>query len=108
MGENRRTEIEQRIGELRLHLSSNTSDIGDWKIAKCMEAFVSGSDMPYDFAKLRADRQAARDEINALQMELDSLPIESTFKPWTEEDEREAHPENFPEEENVENDEETV
>ena len=95
MEENRRTEIEQRIGELRIHLSSNTSEIGDWKVAKCAEAFISGTEMPYDFEQLKADRQAVRNEINALQIELASIPIEDTFKPWTEEDEREAHPENF-------------
>lgn len=108
MEESRSAQIEKKIGELRLHLSSNTSEIGDWKVAKCAEAFISGTEMPYDFEQLKADRQAVRDEINALQIELASIPIEDTFKPWTEEDEREAHPENFAKEENIENDQETI
>lgn len=68
--ESKRQEIERKIGELRIKLTSNTSEIGDWKIAKCTEAFIAGEAMPYDFEKLKADRQEARAEINRLEEEL--------------------------------------
>lgn len=37
---------------------------GDYKVIKCMEAFLCGEPLPYDIAALRAERQALRDKVN--------------------------------------------
>lgn len=36
---------------------------GDYKIIKCMEAFLCGEPLPYDIAALHAERQALRDKV---------------------------------------------
>ena len=38
----------------------------DYKVIKCIEAYLCGEEMPYDINSLHAERQALRDEINAL------------------------------------------
>ena len=60
---------EQEIAILRSQLSSDVSDVGDWKITKIYEARMSNEADPYDFAALVKARQAIRDKINALQSE---------------------------------------
>ena len=37
---------------------------GDYKVIKCMEAFLCGEPLPYDIAALHAERQAMRNIIN--------------------------------------------
>ena len=37
---------------------------GDYKVIKCMEAFLCGEPMPYDIVDLHAKRQVLRDIIN--------------------------------------------
>lgn len=37
---------------------------GDYKVIKCMEAFLCGEPLPYDIAALHAERQTLRDIIN--------------------------------------------
>lgn len=37
---------------------------GDYKVIKCMEAFLCGEPMPYDITLLHAERQALRNIIN--------------------------------------------
>ena len=37
---------------------------GDYKVIKCMEAFLCGEPLPYDIAALHAERQALREIIN--------------------------------------------
>lgn len=37
---------------------------GDYKVIKCMEAFLCGEPMPYDIVALHAERQALRDKVN--------------------------------------------
>ena len=37
---------------------------GDYKIIKCMEAFLCGEPLPYDIAALHAERQTLRDKVN--------------------------------------------
>lgn len=37
---------------------------GDYKVIKCMEAFLCGEPMPYDISLLHAERQALRNIIN--------------------------------------------
>lgn len=64
-----REQIEQEIRNLTCQLQSSVSDIGDWKIIKCCEAYLIGDDLPYNLEELAAQRQAVRDEINRLQKE---------------------------------------
>ena len=64
-------EKRQEIINLTSQLSSNISDIGDWKISKIYEYRMLGKDDPYDFEALAAQRQDVRDKINALQTEID-------------------------------------
>lgn len=61
----------QQICDLTAELTSTASDIGDWKVAKCYEYSLAGLEAPYDIKELHTKRQAVRDEINALQKELD-------------------------------------
>lgn len=68
--EKERNNKQRRIIELTNALSAPTSDIGDYKAIKCLTAAALGKEMPYDLAELEAKRQAARDEINAIQAEL--------------------------------------
>ena len=63
----------QRICDLIADLESTASDIGDWKIAKCMEYQAMGLEMPYDLNALYEARQAVRDEINQIQVELEAI-----------------------------------
>lgn len=65
------SEIESYEAELRCLKSSlqeNSSEIGDWKIVKCMEANLLGEEMPYDVNELNAERQKVRDRINELEL----------------------------------------
>ena len=57
-----RQQREQRIWELKDALAQ-----GDYKIIKCAEAQLTGEPMPYDIAALVAERNAMRQEINALE-----------------------------------------
>lgn len=66
----KKSEIEQKIRDLKTKLSCQESDIGDWRVAKCMEYSTLGLDAPYDLKKLHEQRQAVRDEISALEVEL--------------------------------------
>ena len=69
--EEERGAIESQIRTLQSKLDAPTSDIGDWKIIKIYEARLSGESDPYDYAELKAARQAARDKINELQAQLE-------------------------------------
>lgn len=60
------SELEQEIRNLKAWLTSTTSDIGDWKIAKYMEYQSVDMEPPYDILELHAKRQAVRDRINEL------------------------------------------
>ena len=78
MGKSKKTEIdreriESEIRTLQSKLDAPTSDIGDWKIIKIYEARLSGESDPYNYEELKAARQAARDKINELQAELETL-----------------------------------
>lgn len=55
---------EYQITTLKAQLSA-----ADYKITKCMEYFLVGLDLPYDVETLHAERQALRDQINALEIE---------------------------------------
>lgn len=45
----------------------------DYKVIKCAEAMTVGAEMPYDVASLHKVRQALRDKINELEMEVQSV-----------------------------------
>ena len=49
-----------------LRLRSSLSDT-DYKIIKCMEAYLCGEELPYDIEALHAERNTQRDEINKLE-----------------------------------------
>ena len=69
---------QQEIINLKCSLSSEFSEIGDWKIAKTYEARMNGQADPYDFAALTKARQDVRDQINALEKEVAEADNEST------------------------------
>ena len=70
--DNETQEKQQEIINLRLKLSSDLSDIGDYKVMKTYEARLKGEEDPYDTDDLIAKRRAVRDEINKLQQELET------------------------------------
>ena len=55
------------------NLSANTSPIGDWKVMKIYEARMRGDEDPYNFEELAAQRQAARNRISDIKVELARL-----------------------------------
>lgn len=69
----KRNALNAELAALMSSLSANTSDIGDWKVIKIYEARMKGDEDPYDFDELAAKRQAARDRINEVQVELKKL-----------------------------------
>lgn len=70
---NKRNALRAELAELMSGLSANTSPIGDWKVIKVYEARMLGNGDPYNMEELSAQRQAARDRINAIQEELSTL-----------------------------------
>ena len=70
--DNETQEKQQEIINLRLKLSSDLSDIGDYKLVKTYEARLKGEADPYDTDGLIAKRKAVRDELNKLQAELET------------------------------------
>ena len=56
-----KNEIEQKIRDLKTKLSCQESDIGDWKIAKCIEYSTLGMESPYDLQELHKQRQVIRE-----------------------------------------------
>lgn len=57
--------VQVQIQELKHSLSDS-----DYKITKCYEASLVGKKLPYDVVTLHAERQAIRDQINALEATL--------------------------------------
>lgn len=64
---------QQEIINLKCELTSQESEIGDYKIVKTYEARLRGEADPYDTNALLAERQKIRDKINELQSELENL-----------------------------------
>ena len=52
-------------------LKSELQD-SDYKVVKCAEAMTIGAELPYDAQALHKERQALRDRINQLEMEVQS------------------------------------
>lgn len=74
-------ELRRQITQLKCDLTSEYSEIGDWKIIKQMEAAALGEDAPYTdeeikaYSKLRAE---ARETINKLEAELAEIENPAT------------------------------
>jgi len=68
-----RNALNAERASLMSSLSANTSDIGDWKIAKIQEARMMGEQDPYDVVELANQRRAARNRINEIDIELRKL-----------------------------------
>ena len=64
---------EQEIINLESVLTSNSSDIGDYKIIQGMDCHAWGLAWPYDINELNEKRQAVRDQINVLEDEIVEL-----------------------------------
>lgn len=62
-----RSTLKQEIRNLTAKLQSPTSNIGDWKITKCLEYERMGLECPYDLEDIMKQRQAVRDRINEIQ-----------------------------------------
>ena len=58
----KKAENDVEIARLKAELAAT-----DYQIIKCSECQLLGQPMPYDVAELHAQRQAIRDEINALE-----------------------------------------
>ena len=70
-------ELEQQIINLNSQFTCTTSDVGDWKVAKCSEYQLLGKELPYDIEELGAARQAIRDEINLIQERIAELQAQA-------------------------------
>lgn len=64
---------QQEIIDLRCHLTSDVSEIGDYKMVKTYEARLLNEADPYDTEALIKKRQEVRDKINALEAEIAEL-----------------------------------
>lgn len=61
-------DVQRTRSEMKALQDSLTAS--DYKIIKCYEASLAGEELPYDFAALRAERQAKRDRFNELEAEI--------------------------------------
>ena len=61
---------QQEIINLRCNLTSDVSEIGDYKIVKTYEARLQNEADPYDTTDLLKKRQEVRDKINQLESEV--------------------------------------
>lgn len=77
------TLIQTKIQMLRNKLAANTSDIGDYKIAKIYEARINGDPDPYIAADVIASRQTARKEMASLEAQLAQLSNTTVAKTKT-------------------------
>ena len=69
----RRNALNAEMAQLMSNLAANTSSIGDWKIIKIYEARLKGEEDPYDYEELSVLRQAARNRIDEIREELETL-----------------------------------
>lgn len=60
--ENDKDKVNKKIRELKSQLAG-----GDYKIVKCYESTLVGSQLPYDIQQLHENRQAIRTQINSLE-----------------------------------------
>ncbi len=70
------SELRAEVSELIKKLSSNSSDIGDWKVIKIYEYRMAGKSDPYDFDKVHSDREKIRKKINDLKEKIKEIEDE--------------------------------
>lgn len=58
------------ITNLRINAKKALLKNGDYKAIKCMEARLTGNELPYNIEELTAERNAIRAEINELEAKL--------------------------------------
>ena len=66
---------EELIAEIQAVIDSLKAQIaeGDYKVIKCAEAQLIGEEVPYNVAELHEQRQALRDKINKIEVELERM-----------------------------------
>ena len=57
----------ERVSNIRN--AHHALDSGDYKVIKCMEAYLCGEDLPYDIHALHAERELQRKMINENEMD---------------------------------------
>lgn len=57
----------ERVSNIRA--ARHALDSGDYKVIKCMEAYLCGEDLPYDIHALHAERELQRKMINDNEMD---------------------------------------
>ena len=57
--------LEAELRDLKQELTN-----GDYKIIKCMEAYLVGDDMPYDYDALIAHRKNIRSNVEKVEMSM--------------------------------------
>ncbi len=70
------SELRAEVSELIKKLSSNSSDIGDWKVIKIYEYRMAGKPDPYDFDKVHSGREEIRKKINDLKERIKEIEDE--------------------------------
>ena len=80
-------EQHQKIREIQAQIDSVKAELDstDYKIIKCSEYQLAGLDSPYDITTLHTERQALRDQINELEIQLEAAEAELAEKEAEEE-----------------------
>lgn len=61
-------DIQRRRAEIKKLQDDLTAS--DYKVIKCYEASLVGEELPYDFSRLRAERQVLRQQINQIEIQI--------------------------------------
>lgn len=69
--------IEQykQTDEYKAAVAKTQLEAEDYKIIKCAEAFMQSKPLPYDIAKLSAERDVLREEVSAIEAKLEPIEI---------------------------------
>ena len=70
--------IDEQQANIQMEIERLKSELqdSDYKITKIAEAMSIGAELPYDSQALHKERQALRDKINQLEMEVQSVEDE--------------------------------
>ena len=70
--------IDEQQANIQMEIKRLKSELqeSDYKITKIAEAMSIGAELPYDSQALHKERQALRDKINQLEMEVQSVEDE--------------------------------
>ena len=60
-------ELEKRRKRDEIEQYKNMLSESDYRVIKCMEAYLCGEELPYDIHALHSDRNAQRETINSLE-----------------------------------------